>query len=89
MGFSSRTLPSWVVPTLEVTPSRLLGDRDEGDPVAFEDLYHVREIGERPRQAIDLVDHCDVGQQPHKRRAVNTDHELARGLFERLDGIIA
>ena len=56
----------------------LLGDRDEGDPVALEHLDHAREVGERSRQAIDLVDHhdvelagLDVGEQPLQGRAVH------------------
>ena len=48
----------------------LLGDRDEGHPVALEHLDHAREVGERAGEAVDLVDHhgidlarLDVGEQ--------------------------
>ena len=49
----------------------LLRDRDERDIVAIEDLHQLGEVGERSRQAIDLVDNddidlsgLDIGHQP-------------------------
>ena len=54
-----------------------LGDADEGDVVAVEHLDQLREVHQRARQAVDLVDHhhvdqsvLDVGQQPLQGRAV-------------------
>ena len=51
----------------------LLGDADEGDGVAVEDLDQLGEVHQRPAQPIDLVDHhhvdmpgLDVGEQPLK-----------------------
>src|ERR1700686_3731790 len=37
-----------------------LGHRDEGDAVLIEQLDELGEVGQRPGQAIDLVDHDDV-----------------------------
>ena len=38
----------------------LLGDRDEGDAAGVEHLDDLGEVGQRPGQAVDLVDHDDV-----------------------------
>ena len=52
-----------------------LGDRDEGDAGAVEHLDQLREVHQRARQPVDLVDHddvdqplLDVGEQPLQRR---------------------
>ena len=39
-----------------------LGDRDEGDAIAVEDLDQLGEIHQRPRQTVNLVDHNHVDQ---------------------------
>ena len=39
-----------------------LGDRDEGDARTVEHLDELREVHQRPRQPVDLVDHHDVNQ---------------------------
>ena len=39
-----------------------LGDRDEGDAGAVEHLDQLREVHQRARQPVDLVDHDDVDQ---------------------------
>ena len=56
----------------------LLGDRDEGHPVALEHLDHLGEVGEASGQAVDLVDDhdvhlagLDVRQQAFEGRAVH------------------
>ncbi len=48
----------------------VLGDRDEADARLIEPLDHLHEVEQRPRQAVDLVDHdhihlarIHVGQQ--------------------------
>jgi hypothetical protein len=38
----------------------LLGHRDEGDLMGIEDLDDLGEVGQRPGEAIDLVDHDHV-----------------------------
>ena len=51
--------------TQEHAPGRVggvevLGDRDEADPLLVEALDHLHEVEQRPRQAVDLVDHDHV-----------------------------
>ena len=55
-----------------------LGDADEADLVPVEALDDADEVGERPGQPVDLVDHDhidlaggDVGQQPLQRRPLH------------------
>ena len=54
-----------------------LGDRDEADPGGIEGRHDPGEVGERPGQAVDLVDDhridlagLDVGEQPGEGRAL-------------------
>jgi hypothetical protein len=56
----------------------LLGDRNERDASAVEDLHEFGKIGERSRQPVDLIydDHIDlacldIGQQPLQRRPLH------------------
>ena len=61
----------------------LLGDGDERDRPGVEGLDQLGEVGERPGQAVDLVDHdhvdlagLDIRQEPLEGRAV----EVAAGI---------
>ena len=56
----------------------LLGDGDERHAAAVEDIDELGEVGQRARQAIDLVDHdhvdparLDVGDQPFERGPIH------------------
>ena len=55
-----------------------LGDADEADPTAIEDLDHACEVGQGPGQAVNLVDDddvdlagLDVAEKPLERRALH------------------
>ena len=47
---------------IEVVVLKRLGDADEGDAGAVEHLDQLREVHQRARQPVDLVDHDDVDQ---------------------------
>jgi hypothetical protein len=68
----------------------LLRDRDEGDAAAVEDVNEPGEVGERPRQPIDLINHdhvdlacLDVGDQPFQGRPLHRAAGIAAVIVKR------